>query len=292
MIPVAFDYSAPTTLDEALELLAKAGDDGKILAGGQSLIPVLKLRLAAPAMVIDLGKIDALRGVSEDGDVLVIGAMTPHHEVANNPLVARYAGLIAKATRTVADPQIRHRGTFGGALVHADPAGDLPAPALAMDAEFVIAGPGGTRTVAAADFFEDLFTTAVGEDEILTHVRIPKKDGWVSQYQKFTRVAQQWSIVGVAVTLRLEGGVIADARMALTNMGSVPLRVPAVEQALVGVPIGSALDDSAIAAATATVADGTNPPSDLNGDTDYRRHLAVVLARKAVIAAAQSAGVS
>ncbi|WP_308466408.1 FAD binding domain-containing protein [Rathayibacter soli] len=288
MIPVAFDYSAPATVEEALALLAEAGDDGKILAGGQSLIPVLKLRMAAPSMVIDLGKIDALRGVSEDGDTLVIGAMTPHQEVATNPLVARYAGLIAKATHTVADPQIRHRGTFGGALVHADPAGDLPAPALAMDAEFVIVGPGGTRTVAAADFFEDLFTTAVGEDEILTQVRIPKKDGWLSHYEKFTRVAQQWSIVGVAVTLRLDGGVIADARVALTNMGSVPLRVPAVEQVLVG----RAIDESAIAQATTAVADGTNPPSDLNGDADYRRHLAAVLTRKAVIAAALSAGVS
>ncbi|TAM71037.1 MAG: xanthine dehydrogenase family protein subunit M [Microbacteriaceae bacterium] len=293
MIPVAFDYSAPATVEEALTVLADAGDDGKILAGGQSLIPVLKLRMAAPSMVIDLGKIDALRGVSEDGDALVIGAMTAHHEVAHDPLVARYAGLIAKATQTVADPQIRHRGTFGGALVHADPAGDLPAPALAMDAEFVIAGPGGTRTVAAADFFEDLFTTAVGEDEILTQVRIPKRDGWLSHYEKFTRVAQQWSIVGVAVTLRLDGDTIAEARVALTNMGSVPLRVPAVEQALVGCSVaGSALDDRAIADATAGVAEGTNPPSDLNGDADYRRHLAAVLTRKAVVAAALSAGAS
>lgn len=288
MIPVAFDYSAPATLEEALTLLTDAGDDGKILAGGQSLIPVLKLRMAAPSMVIDLGKIDELRGVSEDGDSLVIGAMTPHHEVATNPLVARYAGLIAKASQTVADPQIRHRGTFGGALVHADPAGDLPAPALAMDAEFVIAGPGGTRTVAAADFFVDLFTTAVSEDEILTHVRIPKKDGWVSDYQKFTRVAQQWSIVGVAATLRLDSGVIAEARIALTNMASVPLRVPAVEQALVGCPI----EEDAVASATASVADGTNPPSDINGEPDYRRHLAVVFTKRAVLAAARTESTS
>ena len=285
MIPVAFDYAAPTSIAEALALLGEAGEDGKILAGGQSLIPVLKLRLAAPSTVIDLGKIDELRGIREDGDMLVIGAMTPHHEVANNPLVARHAGLIAKATRLVADPQIRHRGTFGGALVHADPAGDLPAPALALDAEFVIAGPGGTRIVAAADFFVDLFTTAVGEDEILTHVRIPKKTGWASHYEKFTRVAQQWSIVGIAAAIRLEGDTIADARIALTNMGSVPLRARAVEQALVG----CALDEDAVSRATSSVADGTNPPSDINGDADYRRHLAAVLTRRAVLAASGEA---
>jgi carbon-monoxide dehydrogenase medium subunit len=285
MIPVAFDYVAPATVGEALTLLAESGDEGKILAGGQSLIPVLKLRLAAPGKVIDLGKIDQLRGISEDGDSLVIGAMTSHHEVATSPLVARHAGLIAKAVKTIADPQIRHRGTFGGALVHADPAGDLPAPALALDAEFVIAGPGGTRTVAAADFFVDLFTTAVGEDEILTQVRIPKKTGWVSDYQKFVRVAQQWSIVGVAVSLRVENGVIAEARVGLTNMGSVPLRARGVEAALVG----CTPTEDAIAEATASVAEGTTPPSDINGDADYRRHLATVLARRAVLAALPAA---
>jgi aerobic carbon-monoxide dehydrogenase medium subunit len=284
MIPVAFDYAAPTSVAEALALLAEAGDDGKILAGGQSLIPVLKLRLAAPSTVIDLGKIDELRGIREDGDMLVIGAMTPHHEVANNALVASHAGLIAKATRLVADPQIRHRGTFGGALVHADPAGDLPAPALALDAEFVIAGPGGTRIVAAADFFVDLFTTAVSEDEILTHVRIPKKTGWGSHYEKFTRVAQQWSIVGVAAAVRVEGGVIAEARIALTNMGSVPIRATAVELELVG----CAPTEEAVSRATASVAEGTTPPSDINGDADYRRHLAAVLTRRAVLAAVTS----
>lgn len=287
MIPVAFDYTAPDTLDEALAALSDAGDDGKVLAGGQSLIPVLKLRMAAPAMVVDLGRIGALRGVRDDGGVLAIGAMTSHHTVETDPLVARYAGLLAKATRTVADPQVRHRGTFGGALVHADPAGDLPAPALALDAEFVIVGPSGTRTVAAADFFAGMFTTAVGDDEILTEVRVPKKDGWRTHYEKFTRTAQQWSIVGVAVALRIDGGAIADARVALTNMGSVPLRARAVEHALVGCGVtGTADDDRAIAEATASVADGTTPPDDVNGDAEYRRHLATVLTRKAVVAAA------
>jgi len=284
MIPAAFDYAAPTTLEEALTLLGQAGDEGKILAGGQSLIPVLKLRLAAPEHLIDLGKIDGLSGISEDGNWLVVGAMTPHHTVANDPLIAQHAGLIQKATKTIADPQVRHRGTFGGALVHADPAGDLPATALALDAEFVIAGPGGTRTVPAVEFFQGLFTTAVGEDEILTQVRIPKTTGWGSDYQKFTRVAQQWSIVGVAAAIRVEGGSIAEARIGLTNMGSVPIRATAVEQAL----LGCALEEEAVKAATASAGEGTNPPSDPNGDADYRRHLAGVLTARAVLAAGAS----
>lgn len=281
MIPAPFDYHAPTTLEEALQLLG-ASEDAKVLAGGQSLLPVLKLRLAAPEVVIDLGRIDTLRGIREDGDAIVIGAMTPHYVVAADPLVAQHAALLAKATHEVADPQVRHRGTLGGAIAHADPAGDLLAPALALEAELVIAGPGGTRTVAAADFFQGLFTTAIGEDEILTEVRIPKHTGWGAHYEKFTRVAQQWSIVAVAVTLRTEDGTIAEARVALTNMGSVPIRATAVEQALHGV----AVDAAAVAAAVAGIAEGTKPPSDLNGDADYRSHLATVLARRAVLAAA------
>jgi aerobic carbon-monoxide dehydrogenase medium subunit len=281
MIPAAFDYHAPTSVEDALQLLGSSGDV-KVLAGGQSLIPVLKLRLAAPEVIVDLGRIESLRGIREDGDALVIGAMTLHDDVARSSLVATHALLLSKAAQTVADPQVRHRGTFGGALVHADPAGDMPAPALALDASFVIVGPSGTRTVAAADFFQDLFTTAIGEGEILTEVRVPKHTGWGAHYEKFSRVAQQWSIVAVAATVQLEGSTIAQARVALTNMGSVPIRASATEQALVGV----AVDASAIAAVVADIAEGTRPPSDLNGDSDYRRHLATVLARRAVLAAA------
>jgi aerobic carbon-monoxide dehydrogenase medium subunit len=281
MIPAAFDYHAPTSVEEALQLLASSGDV-KVLAGGQSLIPVLKLRLAAPEVIVDLGRIDALRGIREEGDTLVIGAMTPHDDVARSSVVAAHALLLSKAVQTVADPQVRHRGTFGGALAHADPAGDLLAPALALDASFVIAGPSGSRTVPAADFFLGLFTTAIGEGEILTEVRVPKHTGWGAHYEKFSRVAQQWAIVGVAVTARVESGAIAEARVALTNMGAVPIRATATEQALVGVSVNA----SAIAAAVADIADGTQPPSDLNGDGDYRRHLASVLARRAVLAAA------
>jgi len=281
MIPAAFDYHAPTSVEEALRLLASSGDV-KVLAGGQSLIPVLKLRLAAPEVIVDLGRIDALRGIREEGDTLVIGAMTPHDDVARSSVVAAHALLLSKAVQTVADPQVRHRGTFGGALAHADPAGDLLAPALALDASFAIAGPSGSRTVPAGDFFRGLFTTAIGEGEILTEVRVPKHTGWGAHYEKFARVAQQWAIVGVAVTVRVDGGAIAQARVALTNMGSVPIRATATEQALVGVAVNA----SAIAAAVANIAEGTQPPSDLNGDGDYRRHLASVLARRAVLAAA------
>ena len=282
MIPAPFDYHAPTTVEEAVRLLGSSGDDVKVLAGGQSLLPVLKLRLAAPEVVVDLGRIPSLVGVREEGDRLVIGAMTPHADMEDDPMVAQHAALLARASQTVADPQVRHRGTFGGALVHADPAGDMPAPALAMDAEFVIAGPGGVRTVAAADFFVDLFTTAVGEDEILTEVRVPKLTGWGAHYEKFTRVAQQWSIVAVAATVRTEGGAIAEARVALTNMGAVPIRAHSVERALVGV----AVEEGAIGAAMAGITEGTAPPTDTNGDGAYRSHLAGVLARRAVLAAA------
>jgi carbon-monoxide dehydrogenase medium subunit len=211
-----------------------------------------------------------------------VGAMTTHADVLTNPLVREHALVITKAVEQLADPQVRHRGTFGGALAHADPAGDLGAPALALDAEFVIAGRGGTRTVPADDFFVDLFTTALGDAEILTEVRIPKRSGWGAHYEKFVRVAHQWPIVAVAAAVRTEGGTISEARVGLTNMGSTPLRARAVEQALVGKPA----TDEAVREAAASAAEGTNPPSDLNGDADYRRHLATVLTRRAVLAAA------
>ena len=282
MIPAKFEYVAPSTVEEALSLLAQHGDDAKIIAGGQSLLPVLRMRLNAPEVVIDLGKIDALKGVRDDGDAIVIGAMTTHHDVQHDPLVQEHALLISRAETEVADPQIRHRGTFGGALAHADPAGDLGAPALALDAEFVVAGQGGTRTVAATDFFVDLFTTAMEENEILTEVRIPKRSGWGAHYEKFVRVAHQWPIVAVAAAVKVDGGTISEARVGLTNMGSTPLRARSVEEALVGQPA----TEDAVRNAAASAAEGTHPPSDLNGDADYRRHLATVLTRRAVLAAA------
>ncbi len=282
MIPAQFEYVAPSTLEEALTALAEAGEDAKVLAGGQSLLPVLRMRLNAPSVVIDLGRVEALRGIREDGDALVVGAMTTHSEVVESALVRANALVVTKAVEQLADPQVRHRGTFGGALAHADPAGDLGAPALALGAQFVIAGPGGSRTVEADDFFVDLFETAIGEGEILTEVRIPKRAGWGGHYEKFVRVAHQWPIVAVAAAVKVDGGTIAEARVGLTNMGSTPLRARAVEDALVGSPA----TDEAVRAAAAAAAEGTNPPSDLNGDADYRRHLATVLTRRAVLAAA------
>jgi carbon-monoxide dehydrogenase medium subunit len=282
VIPAAFDYVAPSTVDEAVRALAEAGEDAKVLGGGQSLLPVLRMRLAAPTVVIDLGKIAELRGVREDGDALVIGAMTTHYDVQRDALVQTHAALLAAATDTVADPQIRHRGTFGGALAHADPAGDLLAPALALDAEMVLAGPAGRRTVTAADFFVDLFTTALAADEILVEVRVPKYTGWGAHYEKFNRVAQAWSIVAVAAAVRVVDGTFAEARVGLTNMAATPIRATTVEQALIGQP---ATADS-VRAAAAHAADGTSPSTDANSDAEFRRHLATVLTSRAVLAAA------
>lgn len=278
MIPASFDYLAPTSVAEALAALAEHGDDAKVLAGGQSLLPVLRMRLNAPEVVVDIGHIDELRGIRDDGDAIVIGALTTHHEVIADPLVKEHALVLHKAAVEVADAQIRHRGTLGGALAHADPAGDLGAPILALDAELVITGAGGERRVPAAEFFTDLFETAVGDDELLTAIRIPKHTGWGAAYLKFVRIAHQWPIVAVAATVSPDR---TQAAVGLTNMGSTPLRASAVEEAL-----GGELTAESVRRAAEQAADGTNPPSDLNGDSDYRRHLAKVLTRRALLEAA------
>jgi carbon-monoxide dehydrogenase medium subunit len=281
MIPAQFDYVRAGSVEDAVAALAEHGDEAKVLAGGQSLIPLLRLRLAYPEVVVDIGRVEEMRGVRDDGDHIVIGAMTTHHEVMRNALVKAHCDLVAKATETVADPAVRHRGTFGGALSHADPAGDLPAVVLALDGEFVVAGSGGRRTVAASDFFVDYLQTALAPDEVLVEVRLPKLgDGWGFHYEKFQRVAQAWAIVGVAAAVHRSNGSISEARIGLTNMGSTPLRATATEQALAGA------DLSAIADAAGHAADGTSPSSDLNGAADYRQHLARVLTRRAVAAAA------
>jgi carbon-monoxide dehydrogenase medium subunit len=281
MIPAAFDYVAPTTVDDAVRSLAEAGEDAKVIAGGQSLLPVLRMRLAAPSKLVDLGRIPELRGVREEGSSIVIGSMTTHYEVQRDALVREHAALLALATDTVADPQVRHRGTFGGSLAHADPAGDLPAPALALDAQMVLSGMDGRRTVPAAEFFVDYFTTAMRPGEILVEVRVPKYTGWSAHYEKFNRVAQAWSMVGVAAAIRADGGNIAEARVGLTNMSSVPVRARAVEEALVGQPATAEV----INAAAAHAADGTNPASDAHADAEFRQHLARVLTGRAVAAA-------
>jgi carbon-monoxide dehydrogenase medium subunit len=234
VIPAKFDYVKPSSVDEAIRALQEGGEDAKILGGGQSLLPVLRLRLAAPSVLIDLGGIAELRGIREDGDRIAIGAMTRYHDIIRDDLVKRHVTLLGQATQTVADNQVRHLGTLGGSLAHADPAGDLGSTALALDAEMVIAGSGGTRTVSASEFFVDYFTTAIGEGEILTEIRFPKYTGWGSHYEKFNRTAQAWSMVAIAAAIRVEGGSIAEARVGLTNMGNTPIRATGVEEALVG----------------------------------------------------------
>jgi aerobic carbon-monoxide dehydrogenase medium subunit len=281
VIPAAFDYVAPSTVDDAVRALSEGGEDAKVLAGGQSLLPVLRMRLAAPSKLVDLGRIPELRGVREDGDAIVIGAMTTHYDVQRDPLVREHALLLARATDTVADPQVRHRGTFGGSLAHADPAGDLLAPALALDAEFVLSGMDGRRKVAAAEFFTDFFETSMRQGEILCEIRVPKRTGWSAHYEKFNRVAQAWSIVAVAAAVRVEDGSIAQARVGLTNMAATPLRATAVEQALVGQPATA----EAINEAARHAAEGTSPASDGNADTEFRQHLARVLTSRALVAA-------
>ncbi|HEY7880371.1 MAG TPA: xanthine dehydrogenase family protein subunit M [Streptosporangiaceae bacterium] len=283
MIPAKFDYVRPGSLDEAVRALADGGDDAKVIAGGQSLMPLLRLRLAYPELLVDVGGLDELCGVTDVGDALVIGARTTHYQVVNDPLVAEHCGLLAQATATVADPAIRHRGTLGGSLAHADPAGDLPAVMLALDATLTARGPGGERQITAADFFVDYLTSSLAPDEILTAIRIPKLGaGWGFRYEKFHRTAQAWATVGVAALVRRANGSVAEARIGLTNMGTTPLRATAAENAAAG---AEATRD-ALRAAAGRADEGTNPPADLHGAADYRRHLARVLTGRALAAAA------
>ena len=284
MIPGKFDYVRPDTVDDAVRALADAGDEAKVIAGGQSLLPLLRLRLAYPEVLVDVGGIDELRGVWDSGDSLVIGARTTHYQLVHDPLVAEHAGLLAEATSTVADPAVRHRGTLGGALAHADPAGDLPAVILALDSTLIVRGPGGEREIAAADFFVDYLTSSLEPDEILTAIRIPKLGpGWGYRYEKFHRTAQSWATVGVAALVRRDNGTVAEARIGLTNMGTVPVRATAAEQAARGAEASRA----ALNEAAAHADEGTEPPGDLHGAPDYRRHLARVLTGRALAAAAR-----
>ena len=284
MIPGKFDYVRPDTVDDAVRALADAGDEAKVIAGGQSLLPLLRLRLAYPEVLVDVGGIDELRGVWDSGDSLVIGARTTHYQLVHDPLVAEHAGLLAEATSTVADPAVRHRGTLGGALAHADPAGDLPAVILALDSTLIVRGPAGEREVAAADFFVDYLTSSLEPDEILTAIRIPKLGpGWGYRYEKFHRTAQSWATVGVAALVRRDNGTVAEARVGLTNMGTVPVRATATERAASGAEASRA----ALSQAAGHADEGTQPPGDLHGAPDYRRHLARVLTGRALAAAAR-----
>jgi aerobic carbon-monoxide dehydrogenase medium subunit len=278
VIPPEFDYVAPDTLDEALQALSGGGEDAKVLAGGHSLLPLMKLRLAAPTLLVDLRKVPGLRGVQRDNGQWRIGAMTRHADMQGNADL----GPLGQATALIADQQVRNRGTIGGSLAHGDPASDLPTVFLACEGSLTIAGSGGgTREVAAADMFQDYLTTAVGEGEIVTEIRLPSFDDWGSSYLKFTRRAEDWAMVAVLAMVKKAGdGSIEDVRIALTNMGSTPLRATAAEDALRG------KGGDAIAAAAEQAAEGTDPPGDLNATPDYKRHLARVLTRRALEEAA------
>ncbi|HEY2693314.1 MAG TPA: xanthine dehydrogenase family protein subunit M [Streptosporangiaceae bacterium] len=281
MIPAKFDYLRPGSLDEAVHVLGNAGDDAKVIAGGQSLMPLLRLRLAQPELLVDVGGLDELRGVRDQGDSLMIGARTTLYQLVSDPLVAEHCGLLAQTAGVIADPAVRHRGTIGGALAHADPAGDLPAVALALEATFTVRGSAGDREIPAADFFVDYLTTSLQPEEILTGIRVPKLGAWGYHYEKFHRTAQSWATVGVAALVRRSNGQVAEARIGLTNMGPVPVRATAAEAAAAGAEASR----QALRSAATHADEGTEPPADLHGAPDYRRHLARVLTSRALAAA-------
>ncbi|HUS61079.1 MAG TPA: xanthine dehydrogenase family protein subunit M [Acidimicrobiales bacterium] len=272
MIPAAFDYVRADSVDHAVALLGEHGDDAKLLAGGHSLLPLMKLRLATPSVIVDVGRVSELSYVSDGGDHVAIGGLTRHRDIETSELVQREVPLLAAAAAQVGDPQVRHRGTIGGSIAHGDPASDLPAVVLAVGGSVVARGPDGDRTIGAADLFTGFLETALAPDEVLVEVRVPKLAGVGWSFQKMNRRAQDWAIVGVAAVLGENPGV------ALVNMGSTPLRAAGVESAI---REGASADDAA-----AFAADGTEPPSDLNATPDFRKHLARVLVRRALEEAA------
>jgi aerobic carbon-monoxide dehydrogenase medium subunit len=283
MIPAKFDYLRPASLEDAIRAIAAGGEDTKVIAGGQSLLPLLRLRLAYPDLLVDVGGLAELRGIRDDGDTLLIGALTTHYELARDRVIAAHCGLISQAAGLIADPAVRHRGTLGGALSHADPAGDLPAVVTALDATMLVSGPGGAREISAGRFFTGYLETSLAPDEILTAVRVPKLGaGWGYRYEKFHVTAQAWAIVGVAAVVRRLNGQVADVRIGLTNMDAVPVRAIAAESAASGGPA----EAGALRSAAGQADEGANPPSDLRASADYRRHLARVLTARALAAAA------
>ena len=277
MQPVAFDYEVAESVDHAIDLLGEHGDEAKLIAGGHSLIPLMRLRLAAPAVLIDLDRLEDLRYVREEGDHLAIGALTRHRQVLNNPLVQEHCGILSFTAGLLGDPSVQHRGTIGGALAHGDPSGDLPNVVTTLEGELVIKGPDGERTVRTADFFQDYLMTDLGEQEVVTEVRVPKlgpNTGW--SYKKFSRRSQDWAIVGVAAVVERNNGSIDSARVGLTSMGSTPIRASAVEAALSGA------SPDGVAEAANAADEGTEPASDGAATADFRRHLARVWTRRAV----------
>ena len=279
MIPAAFDYVVPRTLPEAVAELVKRGQEAKVLAGGHSLIPLMKLRLSTPSFLVDIGRVSNLNYIREEDGHIAIGALTTHHDIELSDLLKNKLPLLTSAASQIGDPQVRNRGTIGGAAAHADPFGDFPACLLALDAEFKLVGPKGERSVAAREFFIDTFTTALEPNEILREIRIATPSpGSRATYLKFSRRSQDWAIVAVAAQVTLGGHEVANVAIGLTGMGPKPLRAAAVEKAL----RGKAAHDEDIRKASEQAADGTDPPQDLNGSPDYRRHLVQVLTRRAL----------
>ena len=278
MIPAEFDYVAPDTLEEAISALKGGGEDAKLLAGGHSLLPLMKLRLAAPSLLVDLRKVPGLEGISRQNGGWRIGAMTTHSQLEHTSDL----GVVARAAGTIADPQVRNRGTIGGSLAHGDPASDLPAVLLIAEGSITVQGPGGQRSIAAAELFQDYLETSLGPDEVVTEVELPGLDGYGFGYQKFNRRSEDWAMVAVAAVVKQVDGTVEDVRVGLTNMGNVPLRASAVEEAL----RGQSASADAIAQASEQAAEGTDPPADLNASADYKRHLARVLTKRALVEAA------
>lgn len=269
MIPAAFDYVRAGSAEEAIALIGQHGDEAKFLAGGHSLLPLMKLRLAQPSVLVDIGRVSDLSYIRDAGDHIAIGALTRHMDVENSAVLHEHAPLLAHAAGHVGDPQVRHRGTIGGSIAHADPASDLPATTLALDATYVAQGPNGTREIAAGDFYEGYLTSALAPDEMLTEIRVPKMQGAGWSFQKFNRRAQDWAIVGVAAWRRN-----GDSRVALVNMGSTPILAAAVSAALAG---GASIEEAAAQAAA-----DADPQADLNASVEYRQHLAKVLVKRAL----------
>ena len=279
MIPAEFDYEAPESLEEAIRMLHENGEDAKLLAGGHSLLPLMKLRLAAPTVLIDLRRIPGLHGIQRENGSWRLGPMTRHADLQD----AQELGVVARAASLIADQQVRNRGTIGGSLAHGDPASDLPTVLLATEGEVTARGTGGQRTIAAADLFQDFLTTSLAHDEVITEVRLPAMDGYGFGYEKFTRRAEDWAMVGVcALVKKADDGSCEDVRIGLTHMASTPLRASAAEEAL----RGQGLDAESIARAAEQAAEGTEPPGDLNATPEYKRHLARTLTGRALREAA------
>jgi carbon-monoxide dehydrogenase medium subunit len=283
MIPPAFDYHAPTSVGEAVALLGRLGSDAKLLAGGHSLLPMMKLRFAQPAHLVDLNRIPELRGVCEDGAEIVIGAMTVENDLIASPILQAKVPLLPDAARLIADPQVRNRGTIGGDIAHGDPANDHPALSIALDATFELEGPKGRRRVKAEAFFHGTYMTELAEDEILVAIRVPAfapKTGWA--YEKLKRKTGDWATAGAAVVLGMSGGTVSRARIALTNVAPTALRATAAEQAVLGKPLDAATLEAAAQAAMAVC----DPAEDLRGDREYKTAMAGQMVKRALQKAA------